>query len=296
MMAEKPFIVLANLVFVTLSAFLGVNILYKGLTAGMDVVEARHAQAGSETVQTAMPVRPLSDYAAIEKRNIFKTKDPAAAPTPAPPPKTDISELEETKLKLKLWGTVSGKGEKAYAVIEDQKKRLQNLYRENDTIMGATVKRILREKVVLTVDGKDEVLAMEKVGSGSYPAGRSSPRPPVAAAFSGTPSGEAQQISLSRQTIDEAMNDINGLMDQAKIRPHFRNGKPDGLTISRIRRDSIFTRLGLRSGDIITGVDGQAIESVDDALKFYNQLKSSPSVSLEIRRRGRPKQIEYNIE
>ena len=101
---------------------------------------------------------------------------------------------------------------------------------------------------------------------------------------------------MSRQVIDEAMNDINSLMEQAKIRPHFRNGKPDGLTISRIKRDSIFTQLGLRSGDIITGVDGQVIESVDDALKFYNQLKSSSNVTLEVRRRGRPKQIEYTIE
>ena len=92
------------------------------------------------------------------------------------------------------------------------------------------------------------------------------------------------------------MGDLNGLMDQAKIRPHFRNGKPDGLTISRIKRDSIFSQLGLRSGDIITGVDGQSIESVDDALKFYNQLKSSSNVNLQIRRRGMPKQIEYTIE
>jgi general secretion pathway protein C len=296
MLAEKSYIILLNLVFVTVGAFLGVNIFYKGITAGIDAVEAQSAPATAETWQAASPVRPLSDYTAIEQRNIFKTGDAVKPPAPETPPQKDISELEATELKLKLWGTVSGEGEKAYAVIEDQRKRLQNLYRENDTIMGATVKRILREKVVLTVGGKDEVLAMEKTGSGSFPAGRPSPRPAVPSAFSAAPPGEAQRISLSRQTIDEAMIDINSLMDQAKIRPHFRNGKPDGLTISRIRRDSIFTQLGLRSGDIITGVDGEMIESVDDALKFYNQLKSSPSVTLQVRRRGRPRQIEYTIE
>lgn len=297
MPAEKPFMVLMNLLFLTLAAYLGVNIFYKGLTSRLDVIQIQPSRTAPESWQSAAPVRPLSDYDAIGKRNLFKTGDPVAAESSETPPQTDVAELEETELKLKLWGTVSGEGEKTYAVIEDQQKRIQNLYRENDSILGATVKRIMREKVILTVGGKDEVLAMEKTGSGEFPAGRPSfgPTPPMPP-ISGDMPEEAQRFSLSRQTINDAMGDISGLMDQAKIRPHFRNGKPDGLTISRIKRDSIFSQLGLRSGDIITGVDGQAIESVDDALKFYNQLKSSSNVNLQIRRRGMPKQIEYNIE
>lgn len=296
MLTEKSYTVLMNLVFVTLASYLCVNAFYKGVTSRMDVIQSHRAPAASEPWQSSAPIRPLEDYAAIDRRNIFKTGDAAKPKAPEPEPQTDISELKETELKLKLWGTVSGEGEKTYAVIEDQQKRIQNLYRENDSVMTATVKRILREKVILTVGGKDEVLAMEKTGSGEFPAGQPSPRPPTAAIFPNDSAGEAQRISLSRQTIDQSMNDLNSLMDQAKIRPHFRNGKPDGLTISRIKRDSIFTQLGLRSGDIITGVDGQNIESVDDALKFYNQLKSSSNVTLQVRRRGRPKQIDYTIE
>ena len=296
MLTEKFYTVLINLVFVTTAIYLGVSAFYKGVTSRMDIVQGHHAPAATETWQGSAPFRPLGDYAAIDKRNLFKTGDAIKPKSTVPPPQTDISALKETELKLKLWGTVSGEGEKTYAVIEDQQKRLQNLYRENDSIMGATVKRILREKVVLTVNGKDEILAMEKTGSGEFPAGPSLPKASTASAIPNDSPGEAQRIALSRQTIDGAMNDLNGLMDQAKIRPHFRNGKPDGLTISRIKRDSIFTQLGLRSGDIITGVDGQGIESVDDALKFYNQLKSSSNVTLQVRRRGRPKQIEYTIE
>lgn len=297
MSVEKPFTVLMNLVFVTLAVYLGVNIFYKGVTSNMDVVQIQRSQKTPEPWQTSAPARPLGDYDAIGKRNIFKTGDPVKSESPETNAQADVSELKETELKLKLWGTVSGEGEKTYAVIEDQQKRIQNLYRENDSIMGAVVKRIMREKVVLTVGGKDEVLAMEKTGSGELPAGRTSPAPSLPfPRVSGDMTEEAQRLSLSRQTVNDAMGDLTGLMDQATIRPHFRNGKPDGLTISRIKRDSIFSQLGLRSGDIITGVDGQSIESVDDALKFYNQLKSSSNVNLQIRRRGMPKQIEYTIE
>jgi len=295
-LTEKSYAVLINLLFVTIAAYLGVSAFYKSAISGIDVIQTPLSAKSSKSWQESAPFRPLSDYIAIEQRNLFKTGDIDKASTTPPPPQPDILELKETELKLKLWGTVSGEGEKTYAVIEDQQKRLQNLYRENDSVMGATIKRILREKVVLTVNGKDEVLAMEKTGSGEFPAGKTFLRPPANPAIVGSLTTESQQISLSRQTINEAMDDLSGLMNQAKIRPHFRNGRPDGLTISRIQGDSIFTHLGLRSGDIITSVDGQNIESVDDALKFYNQLKSSSNVTLQVRRRGRPKQIEYTIE
>ncbi|AOY57965.1 MULTISPECIES: type II secretion system protein GspC [Desulfococcus] len=295
-LTEKTYAVLINLFFVTMAAYLGVSAFYKGVTSGIDVADTPLSAKSSKSRQESVPFRPLSDYSVIEQRNLFKTGDLVRVSSASSPEQTDISELKETELKLKLWGTVSGEGEKTYAVIEDQQKRLQNLYRENDSIMNATIKRILREKVVLTVNGKDEVLAMEKTGSGEFPAGNTSLRAPAIPGIAGMLTSESQQISLNRQTISEAMNDLNGLMNQAKIRPHFRNGKPDGLTISRIQGDSIFARLGLRSGDIITSVDGQNIESVDDAMKFYNQLKSSSNVTLQVRRRGRPRQIEYTIE
>jgi general secretion pathway protein C len=54
--------------------------------------------------------------------------------------------------------------------------------------------------------------------------------------------------------------------------------------------------MGLKSGDIITGVNGKKIESVDDALKLYESLKSSSNVQLQLKRKGRQKTINYTIE
>jgi len=64
-------------------------------------------------------------------------------------------------------------------------------------------------------------------------------------------------------------------MKQVRIRPHFKNGQSDGLTLSGIRSDSIFGEMGFRNGDIIVGVDGKDIESVDDALSLYLQQCSA---------------------
>jgi general secretion pathway protein C len=52
----------------------------------------------------------------------------------------------------------------------------------------------------------------------------------------------------------------------------------------------------LRNGDIITGVNGTAIESVEDAMQIFGDLSSTPEVQLEIKRRGRKRVLNYKIE
>lgn len=298
---------LLTLAFITLSAHLGVSIFYKAVTARMHVFQPPTTAAHQTARLAAEQRRPLSAYQSIEKRNLFKTEDEAQTSAETEPTPEPVAAIEPTTLKLKLWGTVTGDSDRSYAVIEDPRKRMQNLYREGDTVQdNAIVKKILREQVILTVAGKDEMLSMEKVEGGQQVARapsvsavqrpRQSPRTSPFVAGGGDSSGAAQRYELKRDQIEEAVSNVNQLMRQAKIRPHFRDGKPDGLTLSRIRPDSIFEQLGLKSGDIITGVDGETIESVDDALRFYNSLKSSSNVKIQIRRQGKEQDIEYTIE
>ncbi|MFP4306038.1 MAG: type II secretion system protein GspC [Desulfococcaceae bacterium] len=290
-----------NILFLTAAVYLGVTAFYKTVTARMETGETFRTGTATADRPTETAAQPLAHYAAIADRNLFKTGDASAPPKaeetkPEPP---SAEPLQETQLRLKLWGTVTGDGDgdRTYAVIEEPRKREQNLFRIGDTLEGAKVKEILREQVILTVNGQDEVLRMaESPGASRSFAAYAPPETSPSTPFDGEGGGNSRRVNLSRAEMESAMDNVNSLMRQARIRPHFRNGKPDGLTLSRVRRDSIFTRLGLRSGDIITGVDGQSIQSVDDALKFYNSLKSASNLNLQIRRRGQTQTLQYAIE
>ena len=141
----------------------------------------------------------------------------------------------------------------------------------------------------VSVDGRDEVLSMEKVSESAGSVRH------IAKTDQSQPS-RAMKISLQRSQIESAMENVTELMSQVKVRPHFTDGKPDGIMLSSIKPRSIFRRMGLRSGDIITGVDGREIESVDDALQFYENLSSSSNLKLQLKRRGREKTIDYTIK
>lgn len=285
----KHYFTFLNIVFITIAAYLGVSGIYKLAVARLDYVRPAPSRAEESSSPITPSVHPFSHYREIADRNLFNTQAEIQKPPPEPED-TDIASLKKTDLKLKLFGTVTGIPSRSYAVIQDLQKRKQRLYSVGDAVRTATVKQILRNKVVLQVNGENEVLEIEKRQGGA-----ARPNPFNRSAASNSRAPVTRKIAVSRSQVDDAMGNVNNLMRQARVRPHFTNGKPDGLTLTRIRRNSIFRRLGLRNGDIITGVGGEPIQSVDDALKFYNNLKSASDVSLQIKRRGRLRNMEYTI-
>jgi len=278
----KRYFTILNILFIVGIVFFMVKVFYKIATANIDTIDSAKTTARHIVPNVSTTQHELSHYQAIVERNLFKTN----TETGKEPNKLDIETLQPTDLNLNLLGTITGDQKEAYAVIEDTAEKKQDLYSIGDTIQNATVKMILREKVVLNVNGKDEILGIEKT-SGSQKIRKPS-----------TELGRAgsQNITVKRSQIDSAIKDVNTLMKQVRIRPNFKNGKPDGFRLTGIRPNSIFYKMGLKSGDVIMGVDGKDIESVDDALKFYQNLQSSPNVQLQIKRRGRLKTIDYRIE
>jgi len=289
---------IATLVLITAGVYLSVNTFYTLITARLDYgVSSRVSASQADPPPVEYTIAPLSDYKAITSRNIFNSGNQPVAETPKTA-EVDIEKLKETDLKLKLWGTVTGQDKQAYAVIEDTKAREQNLYRTGDSIQKAVVKLILREKVVLRVDDRDEILAMEETGTSK--GGKSSQRSPGYSSAADPPklpvSNYARKIKLNGNEIGKAMENLGQLMEQANLRPHIVDGQPAGISITGIKPNAIFRKMRLRNGDVITGLNGASIESVEDAVRVVEQLSSGSNVQLQIKRRGREQTLDYAIE
>lgn len=310
----KILIHLLNVLFLTVTVYFGVDMGYDFLKLKINKPFPVHL--------SPQPPAPLQDpspqafghYQPILTRNLFNSKTIEMIKKPEPK-EVDLETLKKTQLQLKLWGTVASAGDESYAVIEVEKDRQQNLYRVGETVAGASVKRILREKVVLNVGGKDEVLEMQKPGKPSTPSPIASRGPmPTPGPFPGpapepappppeTPPADSdpaaalkRRITLQRSQIESSMGNISQLMGEARIEPNIINGNPDGLLISDVKPNSLFRRMGLRNGDVIVGVDGKSIETVEDALRLYENLRSAEGASLEIKRKGQSQTIEYRIK
>jgi len=288
---------IANILLLTVGVFLCVQTFYALVAPRPDYAVSVSPAIRPVSTPAAMHSQPPpGDYKAITKRNIFNSGTEEIAPKAQ---KVDIENLKQTDLKLKLWGTVTGQDGRAYAVIEDTKTREQNLYHAGDTIEKAVVKMILREKVVLNVDDRDEILAMEEISGRRGSAG---PAPKRDGSSSGTGdrklpvSRYPRKIKLKSDQIQSAMENLGQLMEQATLRPHIEEGQPAGISITGIKPNAIFRKMRLRNGDVITGVNGNSIGSVDDATKVFEQLSSGSNIQLQIKRRGREQTLDYSIE
>ena len=289
----KKYFMIINALLITAGLYFGISAFYTIGAAWLGApVEQPPKDSPTATTRPQAATRPLSAYSAIAQRNLFNTNSDTVAPEQT----INVDNLKETDLKLKLWGTVAGEGRRAYAVIEDTKTKEQSLYRTGDSIQNATLKMILRQKVVLSVNGQDEILGMEEPGSVK----RGGARPQLARQDTTPPklpvSSYPRQLTLNSDQIESALENVDQLMEQARISPHIEEGRPAGISITGIKPNTVFRKMRLRNGDIITGVNGAPIESVEDAMKVFGDLSSASEIQLEIKRRGRTRTLNYKIE
>ncbi len=277
----KLFYTILNIVAVSLVVYIGVDTFYRVVSSELKGVNTKEIVMEQLPNAEESKRSPLSSFQVITGRNLFGSLDKASEDVN----EEEIEELELTSLKIALLGTVTGSEQNAFAVIEETDKRKQGLYKIGDSVQNATVKKILREKVVLRVGTKDEILTMEE----SAASRRDKRRRPSKSTERGS------TITVSRKDIQNSLKDINNLMSQVRIRPHFKDGKSDGLSVSRIKGGSIFSKLGLRNGDIVQKINGEPINSPDEVLMLYEKLKSGSRVSLEVTRKGEPKTMNYRF-
>lgn len=284
----KRLIPLVNIVLITAIIFLSVDTAYKILAAQLNLADWHKPPISRNRFSlnpTEFQTPPLPEYNAIVERDIFQTKKSIDATDK----KIIIEKIKATEKNLKLWGTVVGNDpSRAYAIIEEPNKKRrrenQHLYRHGDIVQGAQIKKILREKVILSVNGNNEILRIvDPQKSGNVRRIRNMPNRQEKQPL-------RQRRYLRSSQIQKAISNLDSLMSQANIRPH-----PDGFRITRIRPSSIFRRMGLRNGDIIMAANNRPINSVDDAMNIWQDLTAGGKTSLKINRRGRTRIFDYRI-
>jgi general secretion pathway protein C len=224
-------------------------------------------------------------------------------------------------LGLKLVGTVVvDEPGQSVAIIENQRARKQEAYHEGDQVGQALIKRIVRNNVIINKGTEELRLTMEyDEKAASTPAKgqairkqrsaksqrsarnrrparsqrsarsrRSAPSKPAAV--------ETSPIRLEQEEVTSALADIDKLLEEMQIQPFNEGTDPGGFKIGKVKPGSIFAKMGLRTGDIIKGVNGEAITSAEQANDFYNSLLDGGNITLEVKRSGRTQKLQVEVE
>jgi len=288
--ANRATMIFFTLVSLFILSYLAVDIFYGIVLTRFQQVKIREVKTRKAPAKKPLEKVALNDFRIIAERNIFgssgkPTVNETETEIEKEPKVDDIEKLDATSLKIVLIGTVTGPRRNSFAVIEETAKKKQGLYKTGDTILDATIRRILRGKVILRVGDKDEILEMKQHDLKSKRGTRASDNA----------SGDEYTITVGQKDLQDSIRNINQLLTEVRIRPNMNKGKPDGLSLAYIKQGSIFTKLGLKKGDIITGLNGKPINSPEDAFSFYKSLETGSDLSLSIRRDGKQEIINYQF-
>ena len=276
------------MVALTLVAYLCAGIWWQ--LVGAQLIVPQPGQAGGGPTQSTSGEKrtlPQRDLDLILQRNLFQDR---AIATPGAE-QAQIDSLAVTTLNLQLLGTVAVVGAEGRieprAVILDKGTGQQEVYREGDTVAQATIRKILRAKVVLGVQGRDEILAMD-VNPASGGAGQGS--------GAGQGGGRGNRVVLDRREVQSAMGNVSSLLSQVKIKPVSGEHGTSGFALDHIAGGSLFDKIGLVNGDVIQGANGKAVTSPEEAFALYQGLKNQTNVSLTIIRGGKPETVTVELQ
>ena len=246
--------------------------LIPGPAAGDAVV----VPAGQVAASRSAPV--AADARAIAAAHLFGEAD--AGDAPAVVPEISDKDLEDTRLSnLELKGTIASPEAAMSAAIISDGSNEEKVYLIGDPIAsGAKLHAVYTDRVVLNENGRLTNLRLPE----EY---REVQTAPVRRATTRRTASQTQSI----QSV--VSQNVARLADVIRPTPYFVNGQQQGYRVYPGRDRRQFAALGLRPGDLIKDIDGQALTDPTQAMQIFQSLGTANQVSVTVECNGQPEVI-----
>lgn len=197
-----------------------------------------------------------------------------------------------SSLNIVLKGVVAAGGESLALISVDGQEQLPYSIGQEIT-QGAILDAVQPDRIIILRQGIRESVMLQEVS----PAVSLGPVTikPVATPRTRTISQiKPNQYAVNRSFVRRQLQSPK-LLTQALILPD----SSGGFKLRAVSSDSVYADAGLKSGDIVKSVNGQAINTVDQAMKLYRKLGGIDrisSVNVDIERNGSKQRLQYRVQ
>lgn len=239
---------------------------------------------------------PLSEYAVVWDRNLLN-EDGAMPPALSSGEEGPSIEQEAvlSQLPLTLLGTiVHFNPDRSIATIQ-KSGDVTLSYIPGEEIQGmARVTRVERKRVIFQNLNNRRLEYIEI---------------PEDVAFNFDVQKKAQKTSgpiqktgqndfvVQKSEVERLTSNLSEVLQQARMEPRFGpDGNVSGFCFVSIQPSTIYETLGFRVGDCIENVNGAPINTPQQAMGLYQELREARSIQLGIERDGRSESFNYTIQ
>ncbi|MCR4300553.1 MAG: PDZ domain-containing protein [Sulfuricaulis sp.] len=200
-----------------------------------------------------------------------------------------LDNLPLSSLNLILAGVIASSAG-GYALISVNGQSQEPFAVGQAVTENAILQAVYPDRVVIRRHGTLESLLLE--GTENSPPSQAQPTPEVnqsaAVPDELVRKTAPNQYTVARDKLSEHMRTPD-FLSQATLIP----SSGGGFLVRHIQPGSLYQKLGLRVGDVIKSINGQPLNTAEDAVKLYQQMASLNSVNLGIMRSGRSESLTY---
>jgi general secretion pathway protein C len=204
----------------------------------------------------------------------------------ADPNSQDPANAPPTTANLVLAGTIATSDPKrGVAIISDGGPT--KVYSVGENVGGASLHSVYLDHVILDRGGALETLLLPRLqGPGMR-------GPPVVRR-----SGGDSRTVAAVEDIRRRVQQDPGLLDQVmRTVPSYDSaaGRLRGFRAYPGRNRQIFNKLGLKPGDLVTAINGTALDDPQRSQEVFNTIQTSDHVTVTVERGGQKQEISLNI-
>ena len=224
----------------------------------------------------AIVARRGIDVASITNGHLFGVAaDPAA--------RGSAADATQTSMQLVLTGIIAGRDPKVGFAIVGENATAAKVHAVGDNVPGgAKLHSVYSDRVLLDRNGRLEYLTLPHQNSASLNAN------PIPAAVP----NQNPAFDRVRRLITE---DPSLLSDIMRNQPVLMQGKLRGFRVYPGRNRQAFTRLGLRSGDLVIAINGTPLDDPSRGDEIFRTIGSATEARVTVMRNGQQQDLSLNM-
>ena len=198
--------------------------------------------------------------------------------------KSNMQNLSKYDLK----GIYSTNENKGWIIIEEKAGTNSSyVLSQNEQIDGYILFKIYKDYVIFQKDKKDyklEILEKESLNINNT---KNSTKEDIVIKNNGA--------IINRYYLNSYVSNLDKIWNNITINEIKNGDKIDGFKIEKINKDSAFSKLGLREGDIIKSVHNSNLSSHTEALKIFSEINNVKYLNIQVLRNNEIVEMNYEV-
>lgn len=199
--------------------------------------------------------------------------------------KQKVINAPETRLNLVLTGIISEKnGKRSRALIETGNGKQESFAVDSEISDNIKLHAIYANRVILDRNGRFETLTLESVKKARSMAG-----------IERTQAVSSETATELRDVREQILDNPAKAQRYIRLQPERQNGNLAGYRIYPGADRGLFERAGLKSGELVTAINGQSLDNPSASIKLLSSLADASSATITLQRDGQERTVTVNF-